>query len=240
MSGTGRLLYAAGLATITTIAVVHAQFGGANANWPTVGADAQRTSWMRNETKLSASTMGRSTFQLLWKAKLENAPSQLTALTQPLLWGRRTPTCYGLWSVVEALESYGTQAREDQPVKAIRLVLASLLAVLAALNDKDENVRKQAVIALGRIKDPEAVDALLEKLQDKDWFIRLTAAAALETIGDERGREAIKPLLQDPDLVVKMRVERILASWKKRTPSPSNWTGARWCWRTASGSATTT
>jgi HEAT repeat protein len=56
-------------------------------------------------------------------------------------------------------------------------------------------------------------------LKDKDWYIRLTAAAALEKIGDERGRQAIKPLLQDPDLVVKMRVERILAAWKKRTAS---------------------
>ncbi|HET8580370.1 MAG TPA: HEAT repeat domain-containing protein, partial [Nitrospiraceae bacterium] len=76
--------------------------------------------------------------------------------------------------------------------------------------------RKQAVITLGRIKDPAAVDALIEMLKDKDWYIRLTAAAALENIHDERGREAIKSLLQDPDLVVKMRVERILAAWKKR------------------------
>ncbi len=87
--------------------------------------------------------------------------------------------------------------------------------LVAALKDKDENVRKQAVIALGRIKDPAAVDALIDMLKDKDWFTRLTAAASLEKIHDERGREAIKLLLQDSDLVVKMRVERILAAWKK-------------------------
>jgi HEAT repeat protein len=52
-------------------------------------------------------------------------------------------------------------------------------------------------------------------LKDPDWFARLTAAAALEKIGDERGRQAIKPLMKDPDLVVRMRVERILAAWKK-------------------------
>jgi HEAT repeat protein len=88
--------------------------------------------------------------------------------------------------------------------------------LIAALKDKEENVRKQAVIALGRIQDPEAIDPLIEMLKDTDWFTRLTAAAALEKIGDERCREAIKPLLHDPDLVVKMRVERILAAWKKR------------------------
>lgn len=88
--------------------------------------------------------------------------------------------------------------------------------LVTGLADKDENVRKQCVLALGEIRDPEAIDPLVEKLQDKDWFTRLTAAAALEKIGDERGREAIKPLLKDPDLVVRMRVERILAAWKKR------------------------
>lgn len=88
--------------------------------------------------------------------------------------------------------------------------------LIAALKDKDENVRKCAVLALGRIKDVEAIDPLIEVLDDKDWFTRLTAAAALESIGDERGREAIKRLLKDPDMVVKMRVERILAKWKKQ------------------------
>lgn len=90
--------------------------------------------------------------------------------------------------------------------------------LIAALKDKDENVRKQSVIALGRIKDPDAIDPLIDMLQDKDWFTRLTAAAALESIGHERGREAIKPLMKDPDLVVRMRVERILAKWKKEKP----------------------
>ncbi|OLB03298.1 MAG: HEAT repeat domain-containing protein [Nitrospirae bacterium] len=109
--------------------------------------------------------------------------------------------------------------KEDATEALVELGQPAVEKLVAALKDKDENVRKQAVIALGRIKDSGAVEALIERLQDKDWFIRLTAAAALETIGDERGREAIKPLLQDPDLVVKMRVERILAAWKKRTAS---------------------
>jgi len=94
---------------------------------------------------------------------------------------------------------------------------------IAALKDKDENVRKSAVLGLGRIKNKEAIDPLIEMLGDKDWFTRLTAAAALESIGDERGREAIKPLMKDPDMVVKMRVERILAKWKKAPVSqPAN------------------
>ncbi len=88
--------------------------------------------------------------------------------------------------------------------------------LVTTLKDKDETARKQAVIALGRIKDPLALDSLIEMLKDEDWFTRLSAAAAIEEIHDERGREAIKPLLQDPDLVVRMRVERILSGWRKQ------------------------
>ena len=88
--------------------------------------------------------------------------------------------------------------------------------LVESLNDRDEFVRKQSILALGEIKDPEAVDALVEKLKDPDWFTRLTAAASLEKIGDPRGRDAVKPLLKDPDLVVRMRIERMLSSWKKQ------------------------
>ncbi|HJU05349.1 MAG TPA: HEAT repeat domain-containing protein [Nitrospiraceae bacterium] len=106
---------------------------------------------------------------------------------------------------------------EDATEALVELGQPAVEKLVVALKDKDDNTRKQAVIALGRIKDTDALDPLIDMLQDKDWFTRLTAAAALEKIGDERGREAIKPLLKDPDLVVKMRVERILAAWKKRT-----------------------
>lgn len=105
---------------------------------------------------------------------------------------------------------------EDATDALVNLGEPALPGLIKALKDKEELVRKQAVIALGRIKSPEAIDPLIEMLQNKDWFTRLTAAAALEAIGDERGREAIKPLLKDSDMVVKMRVERILAKWKKQ------------------------
>ena len=79
-------LFTIGALVAAAIAAGRAQGPGrTNSNWPTVGADAQRTSWMKNEVKLSAATMTTPGFQLLWKAKLENQPAQLNALTQPLL-----------------------------------------------------------------------------------------------------------------------------------------------------------
>jgi len=117
------------------------------------------------------------------------------------------------------LQLRNDEFKEDAISALCDLGLPAVSRLVRALRDKDENVRKSAVLALGRIKSGEAVDPLIEMTKDQDWFIRLTAAAALEAIGDERGRDAIKPMLKDPDLVVKMRVERILAKWKKQPVS---------------------
>lgn len=111
--------------------------------------------------------------------------------------------------------------KDDATNALVELGEPSLPRLITALKDKDEMVRKQAVLALGRIKHADAIDPLIDMLADKDWFTRLTAAAALEAIGDDRGRTAIKPLMKDPDMVVRMRVERILAKWKKQPAGSS-------------------
>ena len=87
--------------------------------------------------------------------------------------------------------------------------------LLELLKDPEEVTRKQAILALGEIKDESCEDALIESLKDPDWFTRLSAASALEKMKSPRGREAIKPLMKDPDLVVRLRIERMLAAWKK-------------------------
>lgn len=106
--------------------------------------------------------------------------------------------------------------KDDATRALVELGKPAVERLILALTDKEEYVRKQAVLALGDIGDPEAVDPLIAMLQDQDWLIRLTAAASLEKIGDPRGRDAIKPMMKDPDLVVRMRIERILESWKKQ------------------------
>ncbi|GJL66923.1 MAG: hypothetical protein NPIRA05_18940 [Nitrospirales bacterium] len=105
--------------------------------------------------------------------------------------------------------------KDDATNALAELGLPAVEKLVIALNDKDEFVRKQSILALGEIKDPAAVDPLIENLKNDDWWVRLTSAAALEKIGDPRGRDAIKPLLKDPDVVVQMRIERMLSSWKK-------------------------
>ncbi len=121
------------------------------------------------------------------------------------------------------LQLRNDEFKDDAIDALVELGEPAVEKLIGALRDKDENVRKSAVRALGRIKSSDAITPLIDMLGDSDWYTRLTAAAALESIGDERGREAIKPLLKDPDMVVKMRIERILAKWKKPSLSqPTN------------------
>lgn len=66
--------------------VANAQRG--NVDWMTDNADAQRSSWIRADAKISKDSMqkkgdSQSEFQFLWKVKAKNAPRQLNNLTPP-------------------------------------------------------------------------------------------------------------------------------------------------------------
>ncbi len=59
------------------------QFGG---DWTTVGFDAQRSSWVRRDAKISSESLQKPGFKMVWKRKLNNTPRQLNALTPPVLF----------------------------------------------------------------------------------------------------------------------------------------------------------
>jgi hypothetical protein len=69
----------------TWVISASAQRGGQD--WLTSNADAQRSSWMRTDAKISAENMRKPGFQFLWKLKLDNEARQLNSLTQPVLVG---------------------------------------------------------------------------------------------------------------------------------------------------------
>ncbi len=54
-------------------------------DWTTAGADAQRSGWVRADTKISPASVQSPEFQLLWKTKLDNAPRHGNALSAPVL-----------------------------------------------------------------------------------------------------------------------------------------------------------
>jgi HEAT repeat protein len=65
--------------------------------------------------------------------------------------------------------------------------------LMAALEDVDPGVRRQAVIALGDLGDRRATGAIIGSLKDRDDDVRLEAVVALGKIGDPR---AVEPLIE--------------------------------------------
>jgi hypothetical protein len=69
---------------LASAVLVQAQFGGGS-EWTTSQFDAQRTAWVRTDSRLTKDAVQKGTFQFLWKVKFENEPRQLNSLTQPVL-----------------------------------------------------------------------------------------------------------------------------------------------------------
>ncbi len=79
-----RRLIVGGVFTLMATSAAHAQ-GRGGQDWTTNGGDAQRSSWLRADAKISQASMQKPGFQFLWKVKLSNDPKQLNALTAPSL-----------------------------------------------------------------------------------------------------------------------------------------------------------
>jgi hypothetical protein len=58
--------------------------GRGGADWMTSNGDAQRSSWVRTDVKISKETMQKPGFRFLWKTRLKNEPRQLNSLTAPV------------------------------------------------------------------------------------------------------------------------------------------------------------
>src|SRR3982750_4078090 len=56
------------------VSVCHAQFGRGDSTWTTSGADAQRSSWVRTDPKISKEGVAKPDFRFLWKLKLGDNP----------------------------------------------------------------------------------------------------------------------------------------------------------------------
>jgi hypothetical protein len=62
--------------------ITFAQPGRGGSQWLTALADAQRTSWIRTDDKISVGTMSKPGFALQWKTKLDNQPRGVHGLAQ--------------------------------------------------------------------------------------------------------------------------------------------------------------
>jgi outer membrane protein assembly factor BamB len=75
----------AGLSALISVGTARAQFGRGGIDWMTAGSDAQRSSWIRSDPKISRESMQKPGFQFLWKVKLNTEPVQLNSLSPAIL-----------------------------------------------------------------------------------------------------------------------------------------------------------
>ncbi len=76
------------LIAVSIALTVAAKAQRGNVDWVTDNADAQRSSWIRADAKISKESLQKkddpkNAFQFLWKMKVKNAPNQLNSLMPP-------------------------------------------------------------------------------------------------------------------------------------------------------------
>src|SRR2546429_8928596 len=74
-------------AVVAVVAVAAAGTPARAQDWTTAGYDAQRSSWVRAPGKISAASLRKPGFELLWKLGLADEAGAARGLTPPLLLG---------------------------------------------------------------------------------------------------------------------------------------------------------
>ncbi|MQY53762.1 MAG: hypothetical protein GH149_00455 [Methanosarcinales archaeon] len=88
------------------------------------------------------------------------------------------------------------------------------------MDDRDKNVRGKAAEALGIIKNPKAVVALIEALKkDEEASVRGEAAGALGSIGDAEAVASLKEALKDRSPTVRLYAKNALDEIKTKQKS---------------------
>lgn len=105
--------------------------------------------------------------------------------------------------LIDILDSGEVDARE----KAIEVLVttgpSAVEPLINALQNGTLTIKKNAILALGKIKDDRAVEPLIIALQDENSHIRQEAAKALGSIKDTRAIDPLIFALHDDDTRVK-------------------------------------
>jgi HEAT repeat protein len=103
-------------------------------------------------------------------------------------------TEHGIEDVDPGLPARDEAAADPHPGKPDITVDERTAHFIDLLSDDDEVSRWKAAEALGRIRDPAAVEELIGTLWDDDARVRLKAAWALGQIGDQRAYAPLQRL----------------------------------------------
>ena len=180
---------------------------------------------------MDAAKAGLPVLDVLTKTLSEGTPTNKRAAVEalgnmggeevvpPLLAALRDDDCTVRVAVLEVLKQV-VDTRALQPIMlslkhtdaGVRTAAATALgfygpeavpALAKCLNDKSWSVRKAAVEALGRGKDPALIESLLPRLKDSDHDVRETTCEALGRIRSRAGITALVLTLTDSQTSVR-------------------------------------
>jgi HEAT repeat protein len=112
-------------------------------------------------------------------------------------------------------------ATRQLAVRALAWGQAPAVVLEPALGDDAEEVRTEAVLALGELEDPDRVRLMLLALDDESPFIRAEAVRQLAASGAPEAGPALVDLVDDPDRLVRITVAESLTQLGHRDALPA-------------------
>lgn len=111
---------------------------------------------------------------------------------------------------IESLLSHEDWKQRYAALDALEPSEATLPLILQVIHDPKLQVRRLAVVYLGDVRTPQALQLLCDALRDSSPVIRRTAGDTLSDIGDEIATEPMIEALSDKSKLVRWRAARFL------------------------------
>ena len=117
-------------------------------------------------------------------------------------------------SAVDALVAALDRSSDRASAGIIRALgdIGDRRALEPLLNHVTGPVRSDTFLALGKLRDPRAEQALINGLSDTDWQVRMNAAMAIGPIGGALSEAPLRACLEDEVLVVREWAARSLST----------------------------
>ena len=112
--------------------------------------------------------------------------------------------------LIEKLRAEKSTERYDAAIELEKIGQPAVKPLILLLNDENNFVRTNAVMALGTIGDKKAVSPLICMLKDRDAFVRREAALSLGKMKDGSAVVPLARLLKDEDPYLRCRAAEAL------------------------------
>ncbi|WP_292389478.1 HEAT repeat domain-containing protein [Methanosarcina sp. UBA5] len=117
--------------------------------------------------------------------------------------------------LIENFNAQDVNVKADSVKALVEAGEPAVKPLIQALSSKDPEIRENAAITLGKIKDERAIDPLIKLLTDEEWEVESAATNALVEIG----KPAVEPLIkilqdENEDSFLQVKAIAVLAGIK--------------------------